>query len=84
MTTRIYGYRNVAYFSGPSPDGYARWYESREQRDRALRALRAEAVDHGLSSSAATAGIYPVAKSVHPSEAELLDEIKAEGSVRTA
>jgi len=80
----VWGYRNVAYYPGPSAEGYAVWYASREARDEALDALRSDATARGLSATAARAGIYPVYQSIRALTADQREDLDAEGSVRTA
>jgi len=79
----VWGYRNVAYFPGSRPDGYAIWYPTRALRDEALRALRADAIAHGLSGSASLAGIYPIVQSIKLLTDDQREDLGAEGSVRT-
>lgn len=60
----VYGFQNVTYFSGPSPDGYPTWFRSRAKRDAALALIREDAITHGLAPRAAHAGIYPIKRHV--------------------
>jgi len=80
----VYGYRNVAYYPGPSAEGYAVWYPTRKSRDEALEALRDEALAHGLGATAAQAGIYPIYQSERHLTEDQRNDMAAEGSVRTA
>lgn len=80
----IYGFRNVAFHSGPAAEGYAVWYPTGAARDEALSALRSEAVARGLSRSAAQAGIYAVTMSQRHLTDEQREELSTIGYVRTA
>jgi len=78
----LYGYRNVAYYPGPSAQGYAVYYRTGKARDAALAELRDEAVEHGLARSAAAAGIYPVKLAIRHLSTDHLEDLDREGSVR--
>ena len=55
----VFGSCNTRLYNR-SPTGDVRWYATRGERDEALDALRASAVEQGLSPAAAMAGIYPI------------------------
>lgn len=78
----IYGYRNVAYYPGPSTVGYAVFFPTGAARDEALVGLRETAVVQGLARSAAVAGIYPVTMSLRDLTDDQREELTAEGHVR--
>ena len=54
----VFGLCNTRLYNR-SPTGDVRWYATRGERDEALDALRASAVEQGLSPAASLAGIYP-------------------------
>jgi len=81
----FHGYCNVAYFCGPTAEGYTVVFPSREERDRALEELRDAAIDNGLGVGAARAGIYPVIRRIDVSTHEgiaAMEEIGLGYSVR--
>ena len=55
----VYGIRNSAAFN-VKYEGDEYWYETRDQRNRALHRLRERGIAMGLAPSAAQAGIVPI------------------------
>jgi len=56
---KLFGYHNVVFFTTKA-EGDLTYFSSKEERDKALRKLRAQAIQRGLSESSARHGIYPV------------------------
>jgi len=55
----MHGICNVSFYA-TRPEGTETWYADRAARDAALASLRTRAINAGLSTSAARAGIYPI------------------------
>lgn len=68
MAAYVYGFVNVRFYaeSNPRPT----YYGSIAARDKAMAALRAEAVAAGLSVAGAKAGIYPVESTLRDARLE--------------
>lgn len=72
---KTYGFVNCAYYN-LHVDGAKRVFSTREARNAAIAELRERAIAHGLSRSAAQAGIYPVigyVRDLTPSQREDLE-----------
>ena len=79
----MYGYRNVAFYPGPRPTGYAVFFRTEDRRNKALAWMRDKAIAGGLEKGASTAGIYPVTRPDDTLSVDEAEELDREGSVRT-